>query len=80
MPGQAGRDVDHEIDGYIAKQKESDARGPGMEKNPERTVRQRNLREMPWIQASVGDQRQSRDEEREQNPILARLIRTRALV
>ncbi len=42
-----------------------------MEEDPERAMRQRDRREMPWIQASVGYQRQDRDEEREQTPILA---------
>jgi hypothetical protein len=71
VPCQAGRDVNDEIDGDIAKQKVSDTGGPGMEKNPEWTVRQRNRREMPRIEAPVNNQRQNRDEKREQTSILA---------
>jgi hypothetical protein len=68
---QAGGDVDDEIDRNIAEQKVGDVGGPGMEKNPERAMRQRNRREMPRIKASVGNQRKDCDEKREQTPILA---------
>ena len=68
---EPGRDVDHEIHRDIAEQKVRNTGGPGMEKNPERTVRQRDRNEMPRVEASVGDQRQNRDEKREQPPLLA---------
>jgi len=68
---QAGRDVDDKIDGDIAEQKVCNTGGPRMEENPEWTMRQRNRREMPRIEASIGNQRQNRDEKREQTPILA---------
>ena len=71
MPRQTGGDVDDEIDGDIAEQEESDVRGPGMEKNPDRAMRQGSRREMPRIEASVGNQRKDCDEKREQTPILA---------
>src|SRR6185437_6565223 len=68
---QAGQDVDREIDGDIAKQKSGETRGPGVEKNPKGTVRERGRREMPGIEAAINNQRQDRDEKREQISILA---------
>src|SRR6185503_2701656 len=57
VPRQTGGDVDDEIDGDIAEQEASDVRGPGMEKNPDWAMRQGSRREMPRIEASVGNQR-----------------------